>query len=412
MLRNILNLSLVFSAVMGFTYAQNSTLLRQVMKSSDPAIQRIVQNSKKYELQIVLTQILKNETNKVQFERSTYQLDESFYFYPASTVKLPIAVLALQKLRALQKAGIDIDAETPFKIFDANGNLVIGHDPTHPEGKLTIAHLIKKIFLVSDNTASNYLFDFLGVSYIHRELYNKGLKQIQITHKFLAGDLNEKSGAYTFFGPDGVVRYQQPPIKDTPIKKKRNLKGIKKGIGFFQKGEYIALPFDFTAKNRASLLDLEGVLKRVVFPELFTDKEQFELETLDYEFLNHWMSRHTLESRAPDYNTLDYWDSYGKFFIYGDQKGQMNDQLRITNKVGYAYGTLTDIAYIDDKEYGLSFFLSATLLVNENEIFNDDTYEYDSLGIPFLAALGRQVLAHLRNSQPIQSSNKPRATKR
>jgi hypothetical protein len=111
------------------------------------------------------------------------------------------------------------------------------------------------------------------------------------------------------------------------------------------------------------------------------------------------MSRSTLESSSPNYDDGDHWDSYGKFFIYGDQKGKMTDQIRIYNKVGYAYGTLTDVAYIHDKSNDLSFFLTATILVNENKIFNDDQYEFDSIGIPFLATLGRLVLAELQHKQ-------------
>ncbi|TNF75022.1 MAG: hypothetical protein EP302_02375, partial [Bacteroidetes bacterium] len=49
----------------------------------------------------------------------------------------------------------------------------------------------------------------------------------------------------------------------------------------------------------------------------------------------------------------------------------------------------TDCAYIKDWESGVEFMLTATILVNGNGIFNDDQYEYDETGIPFLAALGR-----------------------
>jgi hypothetical protein len=59
--------------------------------------------------------------------------------------------------------------------------------------------------------------------------------------------------------------------------------------------------------------------------------------------------------------------------------------------VGYAYGTLTDCAFIEDRKNNLSYFVTATILVNQNGIFNDNNYEYDSIGIPFLAELGRQI---------------------
>jgi hypothetical protein len=69
----------------------------------------------------------------------------------------------------------------------------------------------------------------------------------------------------------------------------------------------------------------------------------------------------------------------------------MPDDITILNKVGYAYGYLTDCAYIMDTTNEISFILTATVHVNENRIFNDDNYQYDEVGIPFLAALGRQI---------------------
>ena len=56
-----------------------------------------------------------------------------------------------------------------------------------------------------------------------------------------------------------------------------------------------------------------------------------------------------------------------------------------------AYGTLTDNAYIVDFENDIEFLLSATIHVNENGVFNDDVYEYDKIGLPFLANLGREI---------------------
>ena len=37
--------------------------------------------------------------------------------------------------------------------------------------------------------------------------------------------------------------------------------------------------------------------------------------------------------------------------------------------------------------------VSATLMVNQDRIFNDNVYEYDEIGLPFLAELGRQLYA-------------------
>ena len=52
---------------------------------------------------------------------------------------------------------------------------------------------------------------------------------------------------------------------------------------------------------------------------------------------------------------------------------------------------LTDVAYIVDSENSIEFMLAATIHVNANGIFNDGIYEYDELGFPFMAELGKQV---------------------
>ena len=104
------------------------------------------------------------------------------------------------------------------------------------------------------------------------------------------------------------------------------------------------------------------------------------------------MSRNTLESKSPQYlSETGFYDSYVKFFYLWRPKSEMSSNIRIFNKIGEAYGTLTDTAYIIDYENQVEFLLTATIMVNENQIFNDDIYEYDSIGIPFLAELGEPI---------------------
>ena len=103
------------------------------------------------------------------------------------------------------------------------------------------------------------------------------------------------------------------------------------------------------------------------------------------------MSMLPRECEFPQYDSDRYYDSYVKFFIFGDSKEPMPAGVRIFNKVGLAYGYLTDNAYIVDFERGVEFLLTAVVAVNENGIFNDGQYEYDEVGLPFLAEIGRVV---------------------
>ena len=373
------------------------TPLEQALIDAEFKVKKVLDLADEHEVQIRYTQIRRGENNLPEF--TTYSLfeDSETYFYPASTAKLPVAALALQRIRELQAEGVAIDRNTPFHIRDRDHHPIALEDSTALSGTLSIAHLIKKIFLVSDNDAYNYLFDFLGTDYINCQLRDKGLKETSIHHKFLFGADNDRTWEYYFLHEQDTL-YKQQSIHAKKLISNGNLKKMMKGVGYLDDNELVNEPFDFSKKNRISIHDLEGILKRIVFPEIFDSEERFGLLEEDYEFLQYWMSRNTLESNDPDYSSdPDLYDSYVKFFIYGDQKGMMTDEVRIFNKVGDAYGTLTETAYIQDRASAIEFLLTATVHVNENQIFNDNIYEYDSIGFPFMARLGRAILNYERN---------------
>lgn len=381
---------LTLTALFMLSNCTESTPLEEALSSLE--LQRLIENTS-HEVQIRYTEIERSQEGDPVFTTHSIGEDQDAYFYPASTAKLPITILALQRLNELRASGYDIDANTPFHIYTPDLTAPIAlQDSTKVDRKLTIAHLIKKVFLVSDNDAYNYLFDFLGRDYINQELQKKGLSHTQIQHKFLFSADNDNTWHYVFLDAQDTV-YVQPSIRGEISIENSATKGLTKGVGYQANDSIISDAFDFSLKNRIALEDLEGILKRIIFPEVFSAKQRFDLRDEDYAFLKHWMSRNTLESIEPNYQEdNEHYDSYVKFFIYGDRKGEMTDVIRIYNKVGLAYGTLTDAAYIHDAHSGAEFFLSATILVNENGIFNDNLYEYDEIGIPFLAEVGRAVL--------------------
>jgi hypothetical protein len=59
--------------------------------------------------------------------------------------------------------------------------------------------------------------------------------------------------------------------------------------------------------------------------------------------------------------------------------------------VGDAYGFLTDAAYVVDFKNNIEFMLSATILCNSDGIYNDDQYEYETVGFPFMKNLGKVI---------------------
>jgi hypothetical protein len=107
--------------------------------------------------------------------------------------------------------------------------------------------------------------------------------------------------------------------------------------------------------------------------------------------------RESLEPAYPDRETHP--DGYVKFFLFGNTAAPIPEGIRVFNKVGQAYGYLIDNAYVVDFDAGVEFLLTAAIQVNRNRIYNDDNYEYDEVGFPFLANLGRAVLQYERGRE-------------
>ena len=67
-----------------------------------PILKTVNADLKKYRLQIIYTQITRDDKGMPRFKNYTYHLDSTNYFYCASLVKLPCAILALEKTKNLR----------------------------------------------------------------------------------------------------------------------------------------------------------------------------------------------------------------------------------------------------------------------------------------------------------------------
>jgi predicted alpha/beta superfamily hydrolase len=369
----------------------NSKLVEQLLRSRPDLFGEILKQVEKYQVQILYTQIDRDQTNKPAFRSFSYRLNDKEYFYPASTVKLPAAMLALEKLNQLGIPGLN--KYTALRIDSAYSGQTAVTDDSSAGNKLpSIAHYIKKIFLVSDNDAYNRLYEFIGQRELNEALWKKGFKNLKLVHRLsiaLSAEENRRTNPFTFYDGDKII-YQQPPGFN-PLVFPNKLKTTRRGQGFIRNDSLINEPKDFSRNNYISLANLQGLLKAVMFPEAVKPQQRFLLTEDDYRFLYKYMSMLPHECAYPAYDTTEYYDSYVKFFMFGDSKKPLPPNIRIFNKVGEAYGYLTDNAYIVDFENNIEFLLSAVIYVNADQIFNDDKYEYDAIGLPFLANLGRVV---------------------
>lgn len=369
----------------------DANLLEKLMQQKPEQFGKILANPNEYRLQILYTQINRDKNNVPHFKEYSYRLNPKEYFYPASTVKMPLAFLALEKINNLKIKGL---TKSTLMVYDsvADRQEPIYNNPYSINGTQNIEQAVKEIFLVSDNNAANRLFEFVTPHTVHEQLANKGYKDVYIRNRLELGRTakeNRSTQAIDFYNEQGKVIYHQPAAFN-----KDSLPYYNAFIGngyLNNQDSLIKGPLNFSEKNRIYLSDLTHILKSVLFFDQTPPSQRFNLTTEDRKFLLHYM--HTLpnESQYPTYDTANYWPSYCKFLYTGSEKGPFPSNVKIFNKVGDAYGFLLDIAYVMDPEKKIEFMLSAVIYCNSDGIINDSMYDYDSVGYPFYKNLGQLI---------------------
>ena len=385
--------------------------LAQIIKDHAADFDSILARPDLYEVQIIYTQIDRDERQQPHFTTYGWNVDSNRYFYPASMVKMPLALLALEKINHLRRGGYPaLTPNTPYRIDSVRAfQRSYVQDSTAPRFLPCIAHDIRRIFAVSDNQAYNHLFEFLGREYINQTLREKGYTHTGIVRRFFAGGRNNAySSPITFLDQEGITRWKQGELLDTSAWVNPQT-GLRKGLGYFNdREELVQEPFDFSIHNWFALTDMEKMLRSIIFPDVQPAGGRFDLTPRDYRFLWHCMGIFPRECDYPRYDTAVFHDGYVKYFLFGDTKARQDGSIRVFNKVGAAYGTLTDVAYVADFQNKVEFVLAATILCNSDRVFNDDRYDYQTAGFPFLAKLGRAVLDFERlRKRKVQPDLKP-----
>ena len=367
--------------------AQDNLLNTILENHADSLVKSILIESDKYKVQIVYTRIDRNDNQEPSLNTWLLHEENDEYFYPASSVKFPAALVAMEKLNELNIDGLN--KYSPLTIDSVySGQSKVESDTTAENEKPSIAHYIKKILLVSDNDAYNRIYEFCGIDYLNKTLWQKGYEDVRLNHRlsiFLSDDENRNTNPFTFY-KDNEIIYSQPAaegIVNFDKKYKNNLLGI----GYYSGGKLINKPMDFSRKNYFSLSDQHEILKAVIFPEAVETSRQFNLTDEDYDFLYRNMIYYPREAGYPKYDPEHYPDYYAEFFAFD----KSNFNIRTLGKSGLAYGFLIDNAYVIDLEKNIEYLLTATIHVNSDGIYNDDQYEYDNIGLPFMRGISEAI---------------------
>lgn len=369
---------------------QTDSFIEKLLKKHPERFSEILKAPEKYNIQILYTKIDRNQRNEPHFKTYSYRLNKDQYFYPASTVKLLAIVLAFEKLNSL---GIDKNT-TMFTDSIRPEQTSVQTDTTAENGFPSVAHYAKKILLASDNDAFNRLYEFIGQEEFNETLAKKGYQNVRITHR-LDSPIGSENNRYTNpikFVREGKVIYEQPARYSS--KTYYAATPILKGKGYIQNNVLVNAPFAFTEKNCFPLEEQHKLLRAIFFPEQSPLMQRFNLTSDDYVFLYRYMSQFPVETSFPAHYTDAYYDGYLKFLLFGASHTRLPRHIRLFNKSGEAYGYLLDNAYIADFEKGIEFMLTAVIYANEDEIFNDDKYDYETVALPFMSNLGKTIFEY------------------
>ncbi|AMJ64487.1 hypothetical protein AXW84_02880 [Hymenobacter sp. PAMC 26628] len=369
----------------------DSPLLDSLLHTS-PGLAPIADNPA-YELQIIYTQIDRDAQNVPRFTPHTFHLNARQYFNPASLVKLPVVTLALEKLNDLHQPSLTrrtiMATGTAFRCQTA----VPFAAPADSDQAATIGNYIKRMLLVSDNTAYNRLYEFLGQGPLNERLAQLGFPNARITRRFAPCDTvaNRHTNPISFHSATGDTIYKQPALTN-PRPYASPLGPVSKGRAYRIGTRLVRQPYDFTTANHLPLADVSTLLRTLLFPESVPDPLRPHLTANDYSFLRYYLHATPHEAGFRPYASKRYFDTYKKYLYYGRNPAALAENgLRIYNIVGMSHGFLADVAYFADSLHQSEFLLSAVIYVNSDGVINDGLYEYETIGLPFFAQLGHTI---------------------
>ena len=377
---------------------ENSPLLDSLLRS-DSLLAPVIRRAAEYEVQIIYTQINRDAQNQPHFTPHFFNLDARRYFNPASMVKLPTVALALEKLNQLHQPGLT--RRSPVATGVAyRCQTAAPYRPTADSDRVnTIGNYAKRMLLVSDNNAYNRLYEFLGQGPLNQRLWQLGYPNVRVTRRFAPCDTaaNRHTNPIDFYdAATGQLIYQQPAAVN-PHSFSNPLGRVTKGRAYRAGSRLVRAPYDFTTANYLPLQDVTTMLRTLLFPESVPPAQRFALTAADYAFLRRYLSSTPHGSGYRPYAAPAYFDAYKKYLYYGRHPDSLaHPNLRIYNIVGMSHGYLADVAYFADSARQAEFMLSAVVYVNKNGILNDGTYEYQTIGLPFLAEVGQLIYRYER----------------
>jgi len=362
-----------------------------INRDTSLVIKEVFSHPEFYRLRIILTEVSTDSKGKRKLTTWHYRDTSKEYFYPASLAKIPLVLLTFQFINEQKVFSKDL-SDTLF-------------DLSCPVKKRTIHDDLLLMLSVSDNYAFNRLYNFVGCKYINISLLKKKYLNTYVIHRFEGGspdyhqtalpvEVNSKTGNRVYnHQADTMYCLIRHSIADSLI-----------GIGYMVDDSLVKKPKSFRFHNYVDFRDVHDMLISLKYPNL-TKRRPFNITEDQRELIIKFLQTSPLHPETKEYSdTSIYHQNYLKYNLFGQDKNVSYPNIEYFNKAAMAYGFLSDCSYLKDSAKNVEFFLSVGLYVNKDGVFNDNKYEYDSIGLPFMKRLGE--LIYLKMKQRNSSTKK------
>jgi hypothetical protein len=367
----------------------------EALLRSDPAVSALVDNAERHRLQVVVGRLEQDAAGNSCLRWFRFR-DGAQYFYAAGAMHLPMAMAVMQQLdegqglwdvnATLVSDGVRADSQTA-----SLGNIRIAH-----AFETTIDREMRRMVILSTNQAFNRLFDLLGLHEIADRMLSAQLNETRLNHRFdesvPIADNVHAPGVRIVIG--GAPRVFFPPRSSAPAALPFPWSDALVGEAHIPihapdepTPEPIDEPFDFAVRNYASLTDLLRMMLELGAPELL-DVAGFSLSPTSRAYLAYLFSRGPQDLGIDGIDT-EAW-TLQRFKPMWDGIATVREPATLTylSHAGRAFGFHTDVAFVRDESTGAGFVVAATIYANQDDVLNDDRYEYTQVTEPFFESLG------------------------
>ncbi len=378
---------------------RNDSTLFHILSNHDSLIDKVINNPSKYNFQLIYTRINRN-SNKINI--STFSINEGNQYYnPASLIKFPLALVALEKMTSLKDSGISILDSLVLNTCSCDyGTNKYVSNHKNP----TLLQFLREMMIMSNNNAYNLFFDFIGRDVINTRMKLMGIENIQMKNRFTSGcseEDNQISGGLRFKNTKSYNSFLIPCLKSTrhwSIDSSKYPTILESQIA--TKKTIINNRKNNSENNYVSLMQAHKLMINLMIPSANLFQNNFIIDSnYKNEFIKA-LGSYPRELENSEYDTAHLADYYYKFFIDPSIMQTKENKIRVYNKVGLASGFVSDVSYFFDSTNNIEYFISGALL--SKKAFSNEN-NYNDFGIHLLRKIGGLIYKNELDNSHVNS---------